>query len=290
MSRSLSRSFAQASLLAMTVGLCALGSTLTPAAALPSLHPGNTRLPSPSAHTAPGASMHPISAKIHVPQVAQTAPGASMYPVGAKIHAPQVVQTAPGASIYPGGAKTVPGVQTAPGASIYPGGAKTVPGVQTAPGASIYPGKLKTPEPTPINIGGGVDNICPFNKFKCPPPSAGSGSSGSSPQGSGSTGPMPGGQTYPSGGAGPVVIVAPPPVYQAPQPVYQAAIPVYQAPRPVVTATSAAPVAAEPCNCLTKQYLDDGSVLFKDICTKEAATATPDELKAQAQGAAPTVR
>ena len=120
--------------------------------------------------------------------------------------------------------------------------------------------------------------------------SAGSGSGGGSPQGSGSTGPMPGGQTYPSGGAGPVVIVAPPPVYQAPQPVYQAAAPVYQAPRPVVTATSAAPVAAEPCNCLTKQYLDDGSVLFKDICTKEAATATPDELKAQAQGAAPTVR
>jgi hypothetical protein len=82
--------------------------------------------------------------------------------------------------------------------------------------------------------------------------------------------------------------LAPPPVYQAPQPVYQAAAPVYQSARPVVTATS--PVAAEPCNCLTKQYLGDGSVLFKDICTKEAATATPDALKAQAQGAAPTVR
>ena len=35
-----------------------------------------------------------------------------------------------------------------------------------------------------------------------------------------------------------------------------------------------APMAAtEPCNCLTKQYLDDGSVLFRDICTKEAAVA-----------------
>jgi hypothetical protein len=222
----MSRSLVQASLLATTLGLAALGSTLTPAAALPSLHPGNTRLPAPGAH----------------------APGASMYPVGAKIHAPQVVQT--------------------------------------APGASIYPGKLKTP----IKIGGGVDNVCPFNKFKCPPPSAGSGSGGSSPQGSGSTGPMPGGQTYPSGSAGPVVIVAPPPVYQAPQPVYQSAAPVYQAPRPVVTATSAVPVAAEPCNCLTKQYLGDGSVLFKDICTKETAMATPDQLKAQAQGAAPMVR
>jgi hypothetical protein len=44
---------------------------------------------------------------------------------------------------------------------------------------------------------------------------------------------------------------------------------------------------AAPCNCLTKQYLDDGSVLFQDICTKEAALATPDELKAQAAGIPP---
>jgi hypothetical protein len=263
----MSRSLVQASLLAATLGLAAFGSSLTPAAALTSMHPGSIRLP--SAQTGPGASMHPISEKIHLPQVA-AAPGVSKYPVGAKIH-------------------VVSGVQSAPGASIYPG-AKThvISGVQTVPGASIYPGQLK--EPTPTKIGGGIDNVCPDNKFKCPPPSAGSGSGGSSPQGSGSTGP--GGQTYPSGGAGPVVIVASPPVYQAPQPVYQAAAPVYQAPRPVVTATNAAPAAAEPCNCLTKQYLGDGSVLFKDICTKETAMATPDELKAQAQaqGAAPTVR
>jgi hypothetical protein len=53
-------------------------------------------------------------------------------------------------------------------------------------------------------------------------------------------------------------------------------------------AVAADPAAtAGPCTCLTKQYLDDGSVLFKDICTKEAALATPDELRAQAQGAAP---
>jgi hypothetical protein len=45
--------------------------------------------------------------------------------------------------------------------------------------------------------------------------------------------------------------------------------------------------ATAPCNCLTKQYLDDGSVLFTDLCTKEAAKATPDELRAQAQGAVP---
>jgi len=50
------------------------------------------------------------------------------------------------------------------------------------------------------------------------------------------------------------------------------------------------PVATQPtgpCNCLTKKYLEDGSVLFKDICTKEAAMATPDELKAQLQGVGP---
>jgi hypothetical protein len=57
----------------------------------------------------------------------------------------------------------------------------------------------------------------------------------------------------------------------------------------VATRTSApvASVATGPCNCLTKQYLQDGSVLFKDVCTKESALATPDELRAQAQGVGP---
>jgi hypothetical protein len=53
-----------------------------------------------------------------------------------------------------------------------------------------------------------------------------------------------------------------------------------------------APVASTPtapCNCLTKTYLQDGSVQFKDICTKESAVATPDELRAQAQGTGPQV-
>jgi hypothetical protein len=119
-----------------------------------------------------------------------------------------------------------------------------------------------SPDAKPPIFGGGVDNVCPDNKFKCPPKGpAEPGTAGNFPQGPGS---------------GPIVVLAQPPVFQAP--------------RPVVTATSAAPVAAEPCNCLTKQYLGDGSVLFKDICTKEAAIATPDELKAQAQGAALTVR
>jgi hypothetical protein len=40
-------------------------------------------------------------------------------------------------------------------------------------------------------------------------------------------------------------------------------------------------VAASPCNCLTKQSLPDGSVLFQDICTKESAIATPATLGAR---------
>jgi len=45
-------------------------------------------------------------------------------------------------------------------------------------------------------------------------------------------------------------------------------------------AIASAPVAARPaapCTCLTKTYLQDGSVLFKDVCTNEAAVATPDQ-------------
>jgi len=57
--------------------------------------------------------------------------------------------------------------------------------------------------------------------------------------------------------------------------------------QPVVAAQPAAAVANNNCNCLTKNYLPDGSLMFKDLCTQEAAVATPDELKAQAAGAPP---
>jgi hypothetical protein len=43
----------------------------------------------------------------------------------------------------------------------------------------------------------------------------------------------------------------------------------------------AAPAAAAPCNCLTKQNLPDGSVLFQDICTKESAIAAPQTVGAR---------
>jgi hypothetical protein len=44
-------------------------------------------------------------------------------------------------------------------------------------------------------------------------------------------------------------------------------------------------VTTAPCNCLTKEYLQDGSVLFKDLCTKEAAILTVEEMKGKQQGA-----
>jgi hypothetical protein len=55
----------------------------------------------------------------------------------------------------------------------------------------------------------------------------------------------------------------------------------------VVAPTTLVQKTTDNCNCLTKEYMQDGSVLFKDICTKEAAIATPDELRAQAQGVGP---
>ena len=56
---------------------------------------------------------------------------------------------------------------------------------------------------------------------------------------------------------------------------------------PTVISAPAVTQAPAPCNCLTKQYLQDGSVLFSDLCTKEQAMATPAELQAQAQAAPP---
>jgi len=50
--------------------------------------------------------------------------------------------------------------------------------------------------------------------------------------------------------------------------------PVIYAARPVVY--SAAPViSTNRCTCLTKEYTQEGAVLFKDICTNEAAINPP---------------
>jgi hypothetical protein len=46
-------------------------------------------------------------------------------------------------------------------------------------------------------------------------------------------------------------------------------------------ATTVTGPASAPCTCLTKTYLNDGSVKFTDVCTKETAIATPDDQRAQ---------
>jgi hypothetical protein len=98
--------------------------------------------------------------------------------------------------------------------------------------------------------------------------------------------PPPNGGNGGKGGKGPIVIIAPPPVLIAPPPtIISRPQPVY-VPRPVAVQAPSAAVANVPANapttCLTKQYQDDGSVVFRDVCTGEAAIATKEDLDAQA--------
>lgn len=51
----------------------------------------------------------------------------------------------------------------------------------------------------------------------------------------------------------------------------------------VAYAKSPTTVTPSTCNCLTKEYLADGSVLFKDFCTKEAAVMPASSNQAQGQ-------
>jgi hypothetical protein len=66
----------------------------------------------------------------------------------------------------------------------------------------------------------------------------------------------------------------------------RAAEPPQTSSEPPTPATDPSNTPAEPCKCLVKQYLDDGSVLFRDVCTHEAAVATKAELQAQAAATA----
>ena len=76
--------------------------------------------------------------------------------------------------------------------------------------------------------------------------------------------PFPGVVVHPPGGG--IVDVDPPRIWwhhqRAPMMVEGDAVRV---------STPVATVPPGPCNCLTKNYLTDGSVLFKDLCTKEEA-------------------
>ncbi len=55
-----------------------------------------------------------------------------------------------------------------------------------------------------------------------------------------------------------------------------------------VAAPFTAPVQrTDTWSCLTKQCLPNGAVLFTDVCTKEEALATPEQVNAQAEGPGP---
>jgi hypothetical protein len=61
-------------------------------------------------------------------------------------------------------------------------------------------------------------------------------------------------------------------------------------PRPIIygtglVATSYAltPSAPRPCTCLTKEYTPDNLVVFKDLCTKEVASAPAGNTQVQLQ-------
>jgi hypothetical protein len=74
----------------------------------------------------------------------------------------------------------------------------------------------------------------------------------------------------------PAPVVTAPVVEGGPAPVVQRA-PV-RAPMAAAQPVVGPQAEAAPCNCLTKQKLADGSVLFQDICTKETAIAPPQAL------------
>jgi len=88
------------------------------------------------------------------------------------------------------------------------------------------------------------------------------------------------------GGKGPVVIIAPPPVLVTPPPTIIARPQPVYVPRQVTVQGPSAAVSNvatnAPTTCLTKQYQDDGSVVFRDVCTGETAMATKEDLEAQA--------
>ena len=77
----------------------------------------------------------------------------------------------------------------------------------------------------------------------------------------------------------PIMVEGVPSAVAVPAPVQAVPAPVQAVPARV--SAPAAQVVQAPCNCLTKQNLPDGSVLFQDICTKESAIAAPPAVGAR---------
>jgi hypothetical protein len=81
------------------------------------------------------------------------------------------------------------------------------------------------------------------------------------------------GRGYGWGYQPPIVVEGVPGAVAVPAPVQVVPAPVQAVPARVPA--PAASAGQGPCNCLTKQSLPDGSLLFQDVCTKESAIAPP---------------
>lgn len=187
-----------------------------------------------------------------------------------------------GAIKVPSSPGTVSNTRPGPGPGGWPAG-----GSQASNGAGS--------KPMPDKDCGISGRLCGGSQSGNYPSGSGS-QSGNYPSGGAQSGGYPSGGNYPSGGGYrpnwpnryPPVIVEErqPVVYVRPQPVVVAApaapvAPVVAAPVVAAPVAAAAPAASAPCNCLTKEYQNDGSVVFHDLCTREAAIATQADLQAQ---------
>jgi hypothetical protein len=210
-----------------------------------------------------------------------TALGSTTIPAAAGfsqlVHASPITPTAFPHPVMPMASKVIGSTQQKPiptlpgGASQKPAGVEQKPPVPT----TVKPGPIAGPtinnQPLKVPVG----DICAEHPTECAPhhlpfwPKKKDDDDDSK-----KGGPIP--VPVPVVIAGSTAVVAP--VYVQP-----AQVPTYTQPTVARAPATTTPVAQEPCNCLTKQYLDDGSVLFRDLCTREAAIATAAELKAQAQ-------
>jgi len=80
----------------------------------------------------------------------------------------------------------------------------------------------------------------------------------------------------------PTYVPTTPTYVPGPAPTYTAPVQIVPQPAPAYTPAPVQPSASQNCNCLSKSYLQDGTVAFYDRCTNETASTAP-----QPQGGVP---
>jgi hypothetical protein len=272
----------------------------------PTVYKGGTPPPTVYTNSAPPPTVY-NSGTEHVVNGFGTAPIASPFPGNVSVTPP---------TLYKGGTQP-PTVYTngAPPPTVYNSGTEhVVSGPWTAPTSGsisgqvngVVDGALGKGNPGTASINGQVNGVVDGALGNGNPTSGATQTSGTVVGvlngghgvvsncvlfGCGTTPPISGGNP-PKGGHGGdhdhdhghgypgIVIEGAPGEVVVPSPV--AVAPVAAAPVVAARAPAAAPqIVQAPCNCLTKQKLADGSVLFQDICTREAAIAAPQVATAQ---------